>query len=122
MLLPFGLYKKLRVNKLIHEVANVDIFREGAFFAGMAINYPPEILRAGRALLGWKQSQLAQAAGVSRHTLLRVEEGQNVMLDSMVSIVRALEDQGVEFTVATSNHGAGVRWRNPKGPTGKGQE
>jgi transcriptional regulator with XRE-family HTH domain len=85
----------------------------------MAIEYSPELLRAGRALLGWKQSELAQAAGVSRHTLLRVEEGQNVMLDSITRVVRALEQQGVEFTVAAPNHGAGVRWRTPKGRPGR---
>ncbi|WP_209847883.1 helix-turn-helix transcriptional regulator [Rhizobium herbae] len=85
----------------------------------MAINYPPEILRAGRALVGWKQSQLAQAAGVSRHTLLRVEEGQNVMLETLTSVVRALEDQGVEFTGATTAYGVGVRWRTPSGRTGE---
>lgn len=88
----------------------------------MAINYPPEILRAGRALLGWKQSQLAQAAGVSRHTLLRVEEGQNVMLDSLTSVVRTLEAEGVEFTLETADHGPGVRWRTPKGRMGKDPE
>jgi transcriptional regulator with XRE-family HTH domain len=85
----------------------------------MAINYPPEILRAGRALVGWKQSQLAQAAGVSRHTLLRVEEGQNVMLESLTSVVRALEEQGVEFTLPASDHGAGVRWRTPTARPGR---
>lgn len=81
----------------------------------MATKYPSEILRAARVLVGLKQSQLAEAANVSRHTLLRVEDGENVTLESIESIVDALEKLGVEFIPATSDRGHGLRWKDPKG-------
>ncbi|MBP1857249.1 hypothetical protein J2Z75_000729 [Rhizobium herbae] len=41
------------------------------------------------------------------------------MLETLTSVVRALEDQGVEFTGATTAYGVGVRWRTPSGRTGE---
>ncbi len=58
-------------------------------------------IKAGRALLGWSQDQLADASGVSRPTIKRLE-AEGGMLGGRAStaekIRRALEAAGIEFT------------------------
>lgn len=48
--------------------------------------------RVGRLRLdrGTTQQQLADEAGVSRHTLLRLEDGQSVTLGALLRILRSL--------------------------------
>ena len=58
-------------------------------------------LRAARALLGMKQSDLAEQSGVSLPTVKRLEgmDGSlRVRLDTITAIRVALESAGVEFT------------------------
>lgn len=75
-------------------------------------------LRAARALLGWSQVKLAQAAGVSEPTVKRIE-GQRPELPSTGSersweaIRAALEAAGVIF-VDENGEGPGVRLRKAK--------
>ena len=57
-------------------------------------------MRAARGLLGWSQSQLAEAAGMSLPTVKRLE-GQGKLKASAEAVDRAraaLESAGVEFT------------------------
>jgi DNA-binding XRE family transcriptional regulator len=55
-------------------------------------------VRAARALLNWTQPELATAAKVGLVTLKRFEFGHSQPIHSVKSsIIRALEDQGIEF-------------------------
>ena len=71
-----------------------------------------EQIRAARGLLGWSQTQLAEAAGRSLPTIKRLEredgEGPAVSEDVRDAVQKALEKAGVEF-IAENGGGAGVR-------------
>jgi len=69
-------------------------------------------IRAARALVGWSQTQVATAAGLSIPTVKRAEAdvGIRVSEDALVAIANALKKSGVEF-IAENGGGAGVRMR-----------
>jgi transcriptional regulator with XRE-family HTH domain len=71
-----------------------------------------EQIRAARGLLGWSQTQLAEASGRSLPTIKRLEregdEGPAVSDDVREAVQRALEKAGVEF-IPENGGGAGVR-------------
>ena len=71
-------------------------------------------IRAARALLGWSQQQLADAAIVSLNALARLEKG---IVDSRVSTVlaiqKALAKAGIEF-LSADQKGEGVRLKSPR--------
>jgi transcriptional regulator with XRE-family HTH domain len=68
-------------------------------------------LRGARGLLGWSQSQLAEAAGLSLPTIKRTElETVNVSIEAREKLRIALEKAGVEF-IAENGGGPGVRLR-----------
>ncbi|MGJ0454179.1 MAG: helix-turn-helix domain-containing protein [Methylocystis sp.] len=68
-------------------------------------------LRGARGLLGWSQSQLAEAAGLSLPTIKRTElETVKVSVDARERLRAALEKAGVEF-IAENGGGPGVRLR-----------
>lgn len=73
-----------------------------------------EQIRAARGLLGWSQSQLAEAAGKSLPTIKRLEredgEGPAVSDDVRDAVQAALEKAGVEF-IPENGGGAGVRMK-----------
>lgn len=58
-------------------------------------------IRAARALVGWSQARLAEAAGLSVPTIKRMEgavgPGRSAA-DNVAAVVRALRLAGVEFT------------------------
>jgi transcriptional regulator with XRE-family HTH domain len=55
-------------------------------------------IRAARALLNWTQRDLASAAAISAATVKRVEIGYHAPIRAVkTAIVRALEDEGIEF-------------------------
>jgi DNA-binding XRE family transcriptional regulator len=55
-------------------------------------------IRAARALLGWKQSDLAKAAGISEITLKRLETGKSdVRCSTLNATRRALDEAGITF-------------------------
>jgi transcriptional regulator with XRE-family HTH domain len=76
-------------------------------------------LRAARALLGIDQLFLAQRAKLSLPTIQRMETSGGVVrgnVDSLVKVVQALEDMGVELIGEGSPStvgGRGVRLREP---------
>lgn len=76
--------------------------------------YPSQI-RAGRALIGWSQTDVASAAGLSVPTVKRAEAdgGIRVSEDAIVAIANALKKAGVEFIVENGG-GPGVRLRKAK--------
>jgi transcriptional regulator with XRE-family HTH domain len=64
-------------------------------------------------MLGWNQSQLADAAHVSRMTVVDFENGSRVPHSNNIAAIRAaLEAAGVEF-IAQNGGGPGVRLRAP---------
>lgn len=69
-------------------------------------------VRAARGLIGWSQTQLAQAAGLSLPTVKRFETESTVKVseDAIGKMIAALEAAGVEFIPANGG-GAGVRLR-----------
>jgi transcriptional regulator with XRE-family HTH domain len=74
-------------------------------------------LRAARALLGIDQLLLAQRAKLSLPTIQRMESSGGVVrgnVDSLVKVVQALEDMGIELIGegrASTVGGRGVRLR-----------
>ena len=69
--------------------------------------------KAGRALLGWSQDQLAEKAGAAPRTVKDFERGARQPLDRTLRDIRAaLEAAGVEFIpegVYQGEGGPGVR-------------
>ena len=58
-------------------------------------------IRAARALLGWRQEDLADAAKVGLATLARIEQGQGMVqgnFSTVMKIQQALEKEGISFT------------------------
>ncbi|MFK4720532.1 transcriptional regulator with XRE-family HTH domain [Bradyrhizobium niftali] len=76
-----------------------------------------EQIRAARGLLGWSQTDLAEAAGRSLPTIKRLEregdEGPSVSDDVREAVRSALEKAGVEF-IPENGGGAGVRMKKRK--------
>ncbi len=70
-------------------------------------------LKAARALLGWSQGDLADAAQVSIPTVKRLEAGDGPLggrENTVRKLTEALETAGIDFTVG-NNGGEGVRLR-----------
>jgi predicted transcriptional regulator len=75
----------------------------------------PAQMRAARALIGWKQSDLASRSGVSHVSIKNIERGAtDPRLSTITAIERAFVDAGVLFLDAQENKpgGAGVRLRD----------
>lgn len=79
-------------------------------------------MRAGRALLGIDQKQLAEMSGVSLPTIQRMEASEgNVrgVVDTLTKVVEAFERAGIELigeNVPSSSGGRGVRFKQPSPP------
>lgn len=66
-------------------------------------------IRAARSLIGWSQSDLATASGLSRSTIIGIEKGTgNPTRDMMTRLRDILEERQVEFLPQE-----GVRFREP---------
>ena len=72
----------------------------------------PAQIRAARAMLGWKQTDLAAAAGVSEISIKNIERGKtDARTSTMAKIESAVADAGVLFldTGVNRDGGPGVR-------------
>jgi transcriptional regulator with XRE-family HTH domain len=73
----------------------------------------PGQIRAGRALLGWRQEDLAKASGVGIATIQRIERSNNLTISGNVStlvrIQKALEAAGIQFINDDEKGGYGLR-------------
>ena len=70
-------------------------------------------IKAGRALLGWSQSDLASESGISEPTIARLEsvDGKLGGREATVQRIRAaLEKAGIQF-IEENGGGPGVRLR-----------
>jgi ribosome-binding protein aMBF1 (putative translation factor) len=69
-------------------------------------------IRAAKALLRWSGENLANKAGVSLSTIRRVEASEGVPdtqnMKTLLSIMKALEEAGIEFIGAPDDR-PGVR-------------
>ena len=69
-------------------------------------------IRAARALLGWKQDDLAKAARVGVATIRRIEGQEGPMtgyVSTLTRIQSAFEDAGIRLLDKDSEGGIGVR-------------
>lgn len=66
-------------------------------------------VRCARHLLGWSQTDLANAANASRATIMRFEEGTILTKRLHLAIEDALTGAGVAFIPDDGNQGMGVR-------------
>ena len=82
-------------------------------------------LRAARALLGFDQRELAQRCGLSLPTIQRMEASEDVIrgnVDSLMKLVEALGEAGIEWIgegANSSGGGRGVRLRSPASISGR---
>ena len=54
--------------------------------------------KAARDLLGWKQDDLSQKAGINKTTLADFERGiRNLKVDTLEKIIDAFEKHGIRF-------------------------
>lgn len=75
----------------------------------------PAQCKAARALLGLEQSEVADAAGIARATVVDFEKGLRVPRSKTLDGIReALEAAGVVF-IEENGGGAGVRLSQPNG-------
>ena len=69
-------------------------------------------IRAAKAMLNWSGNELAKKAGVSLSSIRRVEAADdvpnNVSVNTIMNIQKALEQAGVEF-IGTPEQQPGVR-------------
>jgi transcriptional regulator with XRE-family HTH domain len=80
-------------------------------------------LRAARALAGLDQRQLAEKAGLSVPTIQRMEASEDVIrghVDSLMKIVAALDQSGVELIAEDAVSAAGGRGVRLKAPANAG--
>ena len=57
-------------------------------------------IRAARALLGWRQSDLSKASGIAAITIHRIEKGEGPLtgyLSTMMKLQAAFEQAGIHF-------------------------
>lgn len=75
----------------------------------------PAQIRAARALIGWKQTELASAADLSEMSVKNIERGTTDPRVSTLEAIRtALEQAGVVF-IDQNGNGPGVRLRDRQG-------
>lgn len=74
----------------------------------------PEQCKAARALIRYEQSDLADASGVARATVIDFEKGERKPRQSTVDALKlALESAGIEI-IEENGGGIGVRMKDPK--------
>jgi DNA-binding XRE family transcriptional regulator len=75
-----------------------------------------QILRAGRYLASVSQDELAELAGVSRQTILRIEKGDPGVGAEQIDKVRlALVRLGLDFLPSAEGRGPAVAVRRTRG-------
>jgi transcriptional regulator with XRE-family HTH domain len=55
-------------------------------------------VRAARAVLGWKQSELAKRAGLTQKSIHRIEQGtDDLRRSTVITVELVLKAEGIEF-------------------------
>ena len=77
----------------------------------MTTTITPEQSRAGRGLLDWSQTELAERANLGQSTVRDFEAGRREpQINNLAAMRRAMEEAGVEF-IDRNGGGPGVRLR-----------
>jgi transcriptional regulator with XRE-family HTH domain len=74
-------------------------------------------LRAARALLGWRQEDIAHAAKISVATIRRIESQEGPLMgyiSTLVKIQATFEQAGIQFIDDDENGGYGLRLAKKK--------
>jgi transcriptional regulator with XRE-family HTH domain len=74
-------------------------------------------LRAARALLGWRQQDVARAAKISVATIRRIESQEGVLtgyVSTLLKIQASFEQAGIQFIDDNETGGFGVRMAKRK--------
>ena len=74
-------------------------------------------LRAARALLGWRQEDVARAAKISVATIRRIESQEGVLtgyVSTLLKIQASFEQAGIQFIDDNETGGFGVRMAKRK--------
>ena len=74
-------------------------------------------LRAARALLGWRQEDVARAAKISVATIRRIESQEGVptgYVSTLLKIQASFEQAGIQFIDDNETGGFGVRMAKRK--------
>lgn len=73
------------------------------------------LLLVARALVGLRQQELADRAGISRQILVRIENSEvGVQVAAVEKVRKALQKEGVEFLPSTSDRGPGIAMKKRK--------
>lgn len=76
----------------------------------------PVQCRMARVALGWGTRELAKRAEVSPDTIARLERGERLRENTVMSIKEAFEQAGLEF-IPENGGGVGVRFSKPQDTT-----
>ena len=74
-------------------------------------------IRAARALLGWRQEDIADAAKISVATIRRIESQEELLtgnLSTLLKIQAAFEQAGIQFIDEDDTGGFGLRMAKKK--------
>lgn len=72
-------------------------------------------IRGARAMLGMKQAELAERAGISKTGLVNIESGcTDSKSSTLIAIQKTLEIAGIVFLEENGDGGAGVRFRSTR--------
>jgi transcriptional regulator with XRE-family HTH domain len=69
-------------------------------------------IRAARALLGWRQEDIAEAAKISVATIRRIESQEELLtgnISTLLKIQAAFEQAGIQFIESDEMGGFGLR-------------
>jgi transcriptional regulator with XRE-family HTH domain len=74
-------------------------------------------IRAARALLGWRQEDIAEAAKISIATIRRIESQEQLLtgnVSTLLKIQAAFEQAGIQFIDEDETGGFGLRMAKKK--------
>jgi transcriptional regulator with XRE-family HTH domain len=74
-------------------------------------------IRAARALLGWRQEDIAEAAKISVATIRRIESQEELLtgnISTLLKIQAAFEQAGIQFIDEDETGGLGLRMAKKK--------
>jgi transcriptional regulator with XRE-family HTH domain len=74
-------------------------------------------IRAARALLGWRQEDIAEAAKISVATIRRIESQEQLLtgnVSTLLKIQAAFEQAGIQFIDEDETGGFGLRMAKKK--------
>jgi transcriptional regulator with XRE-family HTH domain len=74
-------------------------------------------IRAARALLGWRQEDIAKAAKISVATIRRIESQEELLtgnVSTLLKIQAAFEQAGIQFIDEDETGGLGLRMAKKK--------